>query len=154
MLDIVIGSVAVIGINSGMPRPLIALRAEVARVSTSWNGVLATAPSLAILLLGSTFPSTIRRLGVFQSSYFSTALAVISTLMFPLFGNYWIWLLLKFAMGMSLGLQWVVGESWINSLSAHGGAGAAASNVNSVKRSVSRVCQNPQEKHVLIAVEP
>ena len=81
---IVIGSVAVIGINSGMLTPLIALRAEAAGVSTSWNGVLAAAPSLAILLLGSTFPSTIRRLGVLQSFYFSTALAVISTLMFPL----------------------------------------------------------------------
>ena len=117
-LAIVIGSVAVIGINSGMLTPLIALRAEAAGVSTTWNGVLAAAPSLAILLLGSTFPSTIRKLGVLQSFYFSTALAVISALLFPLSSNYWIWLLLKFAMGASLGLQWVVSESWINSLAA------------------------------------
>lgn len=122
-LAIVIGSVAVIGINSGMLTPLIALRAEAAGVSTSWNGVLAAAPSLSILLFGSTFPSIIRRLGVLQSFYFSTVLAVISTLMFPLFGNYWIWLLLKFAMGVSLGLQWVVSESWINSLAAGGRRG-------------------------------
>lgn len=117
-LAIVIGSVAVIGINSGMLTPLIALRAEAAGVSTTWNGILAAAPSLAILLLGSTFPSTIRRLGVLQSFYFSTALAVISSLLFPLSSNYWIWLLLKFAMGASLGLQWVVSESWINGLAA------------------------------------
>lgn len=117
-LAIVIGSVAVIGINSGMLTPLIALRAEAEGVSTTWNGILAATPSLAILLLGSTFPATIRKLGVLQSFYFSTALAVISTLLFPLFSNYWIWLLLKFAMGASLGLQWVVSESWINSLAA------------------------------------
>jgi MFS family permease len=117
-LAIVIGSVAVIGINNGMLTPLIALRAEAAGVSTTWNGILAAAPSLAILLLGSTFPSTIRRLGVLQSFYYSTALAVISALLFPVFSNYWVWLLLKFAMGVSLGLQWVVSESWINSLAA------------------------------------
>ena len=93
-LAIVIGSVAVVGINSGMLTPLIALRAEAAGVSTTWNGILAAVPSVAILLLGYSFPSTIRRLGALQSFYLSTAIAVISTLLFPLSGNYWIWLVL------------------------------------------------------------
>ena len=123
-LAIVIGSVAVVGINSGMLTPLIALRAEAAGVSTTWNGILAAVPSVAILLLGYSFPSTIRRLGALQSFYFSTAIAVISTLLFPLSGNYWIWLVLKFAMGASLGLQWVVSESWINGLAAGARRGA------------------------------
>ena len=117
-LAIVIGSVAVIGVNSGMLTPLVALRAELAGVSTTWNGILAAAPSVAILLFGSTFPSIIRRLGTLQSFYLGTAVAVISCLLFPLSGSYWIWLLLKFAMGASLGLQWVVSELWINSLAA------------------------------------
>ena len=117
-LAIVIGSVSVIGINNGMITPLIALRAEAAGVSTTWNGVLAAIPSLAILLLGVFFPLTIRKLGMLQSFYLSTALAVVGTLLFPLFSNYWAWLLLRFAMGAFLGLQWVVSESWINSLAS------------------------------------
>lgn len=117
-LAIVIGSVSVIGINSGMITPLVALRAEAAGVSTTWNGVLAAIPSLAILFLGVFFPLTIRKLGVLQSFYLSTALAVVGTLLFPLFSDYWTWLLLRFGMGAFLGLQWVVSESWINSLAS------------------------------------
>jgi MFS family permease len=117
-LAIVIGSVSVIGINSGMITPLVALRAEAAGISTTWNGILAAIPSLAILLTGSFFPLAIRKLGVLQSFYLSTALAVVGTLLLPLFSNYWMWLLLRFAMGALLGLQWVVSESWINGLAS------------------------------------
>jgi len=44
-LAIVVGSVAVIVINSGMLTSLIALRAEAAGVSTTWNGILAAVTS-------------------------------------------------------------------------------------------------------------
>jgi MFS family permease len=98
--------------------PLVALRAEAAGVSTTWNGILAAVPSLAILLVGSSFPLIIRKLGVLQSFYLSTGFAVVSTLLFPLFSNYWIWFLLRFGMGALLGLQWVVSESWINNLAS------------------------------------
>ena len=117
-LAIVIGSVSVVGVSSGLFTPLVSLRVEAAGISTAWNGVLAASPSVAILLLGASYPALMRRLGVLWSFYLSTALAVICALLFPLFDNYWIWLVLRLVMGGALGLQWVVSESWINGLAA------------------------------------
>jgi MFS family permease len=117
-LAIVIGSVAVIGISSGLFTPLVSLRVEAAGVSTAWNGILAASPSIAILAMGASYPFLMRKLGVLWSFYLSTALAVICALLFPLFDNFWIWLVLRLMMGAALGLQWVVSEAWINGLAA------------------------------------
>jgi hypothetical protein len=54
-LAIVIGTAAVIGISYGMFPPLISLKAEAAGISSSWNGILAGIPAVAILVLGPGF---------------------------------------------------------------------------------------------------
>lgn len=117
-LAIAIGTAALVGISNGIFAPLVPLKAESANISISWNGALAGMPSLAILLSGHSYPRIIRSLGMRQSFYLSTAIAVVAMLLFSQSTNYWLWLSLRFAMGAALGLQWVVTESSINSLAA------------------------------------
>lgn len=101
-----------------MQPPLISIRLENAGVSTGWNGLLASMPSLAILALGAYFPLVLKRFGPLPSFYVCTAIAIACLLLFPLSDNYWFWLVLRLLSGATLGLQWVISESWINSLAA------------------------------------
>src|SRR5688572_8351377 len=117
-LAILIGTAAMIGISGGIFAPLIPLKTEAAGISSTWNGILAATPALAIILLGHRFPQIIRRLGTRPCFYLGTAVTVVAMLLFPQSSNYWAWLALRFVMGGALGLQWVVTESWINGLAA------------------------------------
>jgi MFS family permease len=114
----VIATAAIIGVGNSMQPPLLSIRLEEAGLSTGWNGLLAAMPSLAILVVGASFPIILKRNGPLLTFYASTALAILCLLIFPFSDNYSVWLLLRLVMGATLGLQWVISESWINSLAA------------------------------------
>ncbi len=117
-LAAVIATATIIGVGNSMQPPLISIRLEAAGLSTAWNGLLAAMPSVAILAVGAYFPLLLKRYGLLPTFYASTALAILCLLLFPLSDNYWVWLALRLVMGATLGLQWVISESWINSLAA------------------------------------
>jgi MFS family permease len=117
-LAAVIATAAIIGVGNSMQPPLLSIRLEEAGLSTGWNGLLAAMPSVAILAVGASFPIILKRHGPLLTFYACTALAILCLLIFPFSQNYWVWLLLRLVMGATLGLQWVISESWINSLAA------------------------------------
>jgi MFS family permease len=117
-LAAVIVTATIIGIGQSMLPPLISIRLEAVGLSTAWNGLLAAMPAVAILATGAYFPSLLKRYGPLLTFYGCTSLAIVCLLLFPLSDNYWVWLVLRLVMGAMLGLQWVISESWINSLAA------------------------------------
>lgn len=117
-LGAVIATATIIGVGLAMLPPLIAIRAESAGVSTTWNGLLAAMPSVATLVFGATFPVLIKRFGPLSAFIATTAVAIVLILLFPLLDNYWYWVVIRLLMGAALGLQWVISEAWINGLAA------------------------------------
>lgn len=105
-----------IGVTLGLFPALIALNVENRGFDTSWNGLLAAMPALAGIAVGSFVPRIIKQLGAFRAYVLAVSLAVIAVCLFPIFTNLAVWFVIRFAMGVGMGVQWMVSEMWVNRL--------------------------------------
>lgn len=112
----VIASVAAVAIIYSVAAPLISLNLERRGVSSTLNGLMAAMPSIAVMSAGVFIPRIVQRLGAVRSIYLGTGLSVLALLLFPLLDNLALWFVLRALMGASIGLIWIVSETWVNGL--------------------------------------
>jgi MFS family permease len=115
-IALVLSTAACIGITLGLFPSLIALNVESRGFDTSWNGVLAAMPAVAGILVGPFVPRAIAILGPLRTFLLSSGVAVVAACLFPVFSDLVSWFLIRFAMGVGMGIQWVVSETWLNRL--------------------------------------
>lgn len=109
-------SIGVVALIYSLVGPLIAINLERRGTPSIVNGALAAMPGLAVLLCGVIIPSVVRRCGTIVSICAGTGLAIAALVLFPLFDLLPVWFVLRFVMGFSIGLIWVVSETWVNVL--------------------------------------
>jgi MFS family permease len=112
----VIASVGVVALIYSLVGPLLAVNLERRGVSSLTNGALAAMPPVAVLLCGAFIPLVVRRFGAITSICIGTGLAVLALVLFPLLDSLPAWFFLRFTMGFSIGLIWIVSETWVNAL--------------------------------------
>jgi len=112
----VIASITIVGIMQSAVAPLLSLNLERQGVDSFWNGLLAAMPPLATLAFGAFMPTVIRRIGAGAAIYVGSGLSLIALLLFPVLDQLPAWFALRFAMGMGIGIVWVVSEAWVNAL--------------------------------------
>jgi MFS family permease len=112
----VIASVGVVALIYSLVGPLLSVNLERRGVSSVVNGALAAMPPIAVLLCGAFIPLVVRRFGAIVSICAGTALSVLALILFPLFDALPVWFVLRFTMGFSIGLIWIVSETWVNAL--------------------------------------
>jgi MFS family permease len=112
----VIASVGVVALIYSLVGPLLAVNLERRGISSVMNGALAAMPPIAVLLCGAFIPLVVRRFGAIASIVGGTAVSVVALLLFPLFPALPVWFVLRFIMGLSIGLIWIVSETWVNAL--------------------------------------
>jgi MFS family permease len=112
----VIASVGVVALIYSLVGPLLAVNLERRGVSSIVNGALASTPSIAVLLGGAFVPLVVRRFGAIGSICIGTGVAVAALILFPLLDQVPVWFVLRSAMGISIGLIWIVSETWVNAL--------------------------------------
>jgi MFS family permease len=112
----VIASVGVVALIYSLVGPLLAVNLERRGISSVVNGALAAMPPIAVLLCGAFIPLVVRRFGAIASIIGGTAVSVVALLLFPLFPALPVWFVLRFIMGLSIGLIWIVSETWVNAL--------------------------------------
>ena len=112
----VIASVGVVALIYSLVGPLLAVNLERQGVSTVVNGAMAAMPPVAVLLCGAFIPLVVRRFGAIVSICAGTALSVLALILFPLLDWLPVWFVLRFTMGFSIGLIWIVSETWVNAL--------------------------------------
>jgi MFS family permease len=112
----VIASVGVVALIYSLVGPLLAVNLERRGVSSVVNGALAAMPSVAVLLCGVFVPHVVRRIGAVNSIVGGTVISVAALILFPLLPALPAWFGLRFVMGVSIGLIWIVSETWVNAL--------------------------------------
>jgi MFS family permease len=112
----VIASVGVVALIYSLVGPLLSVNLERRGISALVNGALAAMPPVAVLLCGAFVPVVVRRFGAIASICGGTAISVLALCLFPLLDNLPAWFLLRFTMGFSIGLIWIVSETWVNAL--------------------------------------
>ena len=114
----VITSTVGVGVSYGIGYPITALTLEQWGAPSWLNGLVGSAPALAILICLPFFPKMVGRLGTIPAMALGCCLVGIGFLLMPLFPSPEAWLILRFMMGAGLALPWLVGETWINTVAS------------------------------------
>jgi len=113
-LTAVLLGMTVIGINVGLFNPLIALNLENQGVSTTFNGINAALPYIAAILFAPLVPRLASRMGLLGILLLAGAIDVAVILAFTLSADLWVWMGLRFLMGLGMLFHWVGSEIWVN----------------------------------------
>jgi MFS family permease len=104
------------GIALGLFPALLSLNLETNGFETSWSGLLGAMPAIAGMAIVPFSPRMVARIGARPVYFASATLSIATAALFPMFPNLAAWFVLRFLMGAGLAVQFVVGESWVNSL--------------------------------------
>lgn len=114
---ILVSIVAISGFSQGVLLPLIAVIFENNGVSSSLNGLNATALYIGILLASPFMEQPLRRYGYKPVIIMGGLLVIISLALFPLWKNFWFWFILRLLIGIGDHSLHFATQTWITSFS-------------------------------------
>ncbi|MCM3569207.1 MFS transporter [Neobacillus mesonae] len=117
LLWILVLIVAVSGFSQGMLLPLIAVIFEKSGVSSSLNGLNATALYIGILLVSPFMEPQLRKFGYKPVIIFGGGLVVASLALFPLWKTFWFWFALRMVIGIGDHALHFATQTWITTFS-------------------------------------
>jgi MFS family permease len=114
---ILVSTVAISGFSQGMLLPLIAVIFEKSGVSSSLNGLNATALYIGILLVSPFMEMPLRKYGYKPIIIIGGGLVIVALGLFPLWKSFWFWFALRLFIGIGdHGLHFAT-QTWITSTS-------------------------------------
>lgn len=114
---ILVSIVAISGFSQGMLLPLIAVIFEKMGVSSTLNGLNATALYIGILIASPFMEQPLRKFGYRTIILVGGFLVVIALALFPVWQNFWFWFALRFAIGIGDHALHFATQTWITSSS-------------------------------------
>ena len=115
-LAAVIAHMLFIGLTLGISFPLTSLILET-RGTAGWLiGLVGSMPAVGILLIMPLAPRLVGRIGTIQAMCLGCLIGSIGLVLMPVLPAVEVWLVLRFMMGFGLALPWLVGETWINTV--------------------------------------
>ncbi|MFJ7724995.1 MFS transporter [Neobacillus sp. NPDC097160] len=114
---ILVSIVAVSGFSQGMLLPLIAVIFEHSGVSSSLNGLNATALYIGILFISPFMEQPLRKFGYKPVIIFGGLLVIVSLALFPLWKTFWFWFILRLFIGIGDHALHFATQTWITSFS-------------------------------------
>jgi MFS family permease len=114
---VLVSIVAISGFSQGMLLPLIAVIFEKSGVSSTLNGLNATALYIGILVVSPFMEHPLRKYGYRPLIMAGGLLVVLSLAMFPLWHSFWFWFVLRLLIGMGDNALHFGTQTWITSFS-------------------------------------
>ncbi|MBO0960680.1 MFS transporter [Neobacillus sp. MM2021_6] len=114
---ILVSIVAVSGFSQGMLLPLIAVIFEHSGISSSLNGLNATALYIGILLVSPFMEQPLRKFGYKPIIIFGGLMVIVSLALFPLWKTFWFWFILRLFIGIGDHALHFATQTWITSFS-------------------------------------
>jgi MFS family permease len=114
---VLVSIVAISGFSQGMLLPLIAVIFEKSGVSSTLNGLNATALYIGILIVSPFMEHPLRKYGYRPLIMAGALLVVVALAMFPLWQSFWFWFVLRLLIGMGDNALHFGTQTWITSFS-------------------------------------
>ncbi|XJZ27893.1 MFS transporter [Bacillota bacterium Lsc_1132] len=114
---VLVSIVAISGLSQGMLLPLIAVIFEKNGISSSLNGLNATALYIGILLVSPFMESPLRKWGYKPVILFGGAMVFVSLALFPFWTSFWFWFALRLLIGIGDHALHFATQTWITTLS-------------------------------------
>ncbi|ANB60905.1 MFS transporter [Anoxybacteroides amylolyticum] len=116
-LFILVSVVAISGLSQGMLLPLISILLENHGVSSSINGVHATAMYIGILLVSPFMEKPMRKYGYKPMIILGGFIVLLSLALFPLWKSLFFWFILRFVIGIGDHMLHFAVQTWITDFS-------------------------------------
>jgi MFS family permease len=120
---IMISAVAISGLSQGMLLPAIAMIFEEHGISSSFNGLHATALYIGILVISPLLEKPMHRFGMKPIILLGGFMVIVSLFFFIQTFSFWVWFLLRFAVGVGDHMLHVGTQTWITTTSESGKVG-------------------------------
>ncbi len=117
-LAAIIASCFGVGIVFGLGYPLGALTFESWAQPTWVTGLIGAAPSLGIVLMLPFLPRVVTRVNPVSAIVVGCLISGLGYAALYYFQNAPAWILLRFLMGAGVALPWLIGETWVNTVTA------------------------------------
>ncbi|MFD1737997.1 MFS transporter [Bacillus salitolerans] len=114
---ILVSIVAISGFSQGMLLPLIAVIFEKEGLSSSLNGLNATALYIGILLASPFMENPLRKYGFKPIILFGGLTVIVSIALFPVWQSFWFWFVLRLLIGIGDHALHFSTQTWITSFS-------------------------------------
>jgi MFS family permease len=105
-----------VGISFGVGYPIVSLVFEEWAQPRWVIGLAGAVPSIAVLLLLPFMPKVLARLGTVQAMVLGCLISSFGFLCLYLFQSVPAWIALRFVMSAGLTLPWLIGETWLNTV--------------------------------------
>ncbi|MGZ4123488.1 MAG: MFS transporter [Tumebacillaceae bacterium] len=109
-------SAGIVGLCQGFIVPLLALLLEQRGVSPLLNGISTMAMYLGVIIASPFVERAVRRVGAKRTISYSTCFCIAMTLLFPLWDNYAVWIVVRLLLGVGLSGLYVATEIWLNQI--------------------------------------
>ncbi|MCA1055903.1 MFS transporter [Rossellomorea aquimaris] len=114
---VLVAIVAISGFSQGMLLPLIAIIFEQDGLSSSLNGLNATALYIGILLASPLMERPLQRIGYKPMIIIGGIIVALSLFLFPLWKSFWFWFALRLFIGIGDHMLHFATQTWITSFS-------------------------------------
>ncbi|MDL4841831.1 MFS transporter [Aquibacillus rhizosphaerae] len=114
---ILVSIVAISGFSQGMLLPLIAVIFENSGVSSSLNGINATALYIGIIIASPFMEQPLRKFGYRSIIIYGGLIVVVSLALFPIWKSFWFWFVLRLLIGIGDNALHFATQTWITSFS-------------------------------------
>ncbi|MFI8684459.1 MFS transporter [Rossellomorea sp. NPDC077527] len=114
---VLVGIVAISGFSQGMLLPLIAIIFEQDGLSSSLNGLNATALYIGILLASPLMERPLQKIGYKPMIIIGGIVVAASLLLFPVWKSFWFWFILRLLIGIGDHMLHFSTQTWITSFS-------------------------------------
>ena len=79
-------------------------------------GLNSAMPILGIIVASPFLPVVLRRFGILRSIFAGIAIEIVALLLLPTFPDVGAWFAIRFFAGLGIAAQWVISETWVNSV--------------------------------------
>jgi MFS family permease len=122
-ISVLLGGLSILLIGFGLLGTLLGVRATIEAFSNMETGIIMAGYYAGYIIGTWQGPRIVRRVGHIRTFAAFAALGAASTLLFGLFNDAWIWLLLRMLNGASMVGLYMVVESWLNGQTPVGSRG-------------------------------
>lgn len=110
---ILISAVSISGFSQGLLLPLLSVLLEKEGISSAYNGLSSSALFLGMLVASPFMEAPVRKYGYKPVLIFGVALVTISVALFPVWANYYFWIVLRFFVGVGDNAIHYASQLWI-----------------------------------------
>lgn len=114
---VLVASIFAASASLGFTMPLLAVSLDMAGAGAAMIGLNAMSPAIGIVVVSLAAAKLVQKIGARPCMLASGTAFIALIFLLKILPGFWVWFVLRFFIGCSAGLFWIVAEAWLNASS-------------------------------------